>query len=123
MPSLVSQKLEDVLVVYFKDARILDEATIQPIGRELMDLATRCEDGKLLLNFEEVKFMSSAMINNIVNFHRKCAKADIKLKLCDISPKILEVFTITRLDKVLEIHADEEAALEAFGGKRSWFGR
>jgi anti-sigma B factor antagonist len=37
-----------------------------------------------------------------------------KLKLCCIHPDLLEVFRITRLDQVFEIHADEQAALQKF---------
>ena len=40
MSSLKSQEIEDVLVVYFTDAKILDEARIAQIGKELMEMAT-----------------------------------------------------------------------------------
>jgi anti-anti-sigma regulatory factor len=55
----------------------------------------------------------------------KQAKADkIDLKLCDISPDIMEVFKLTKLDKVLDIRKSEAAAIEAFGSPRtSWLGR
>jgi len=43
------------------------------------------------------------------------------VRLCSISPDIREVFKITRLDKLFEIEADEEAARKAFM-RRGWFG-
>ena len=52
MSSLKSQEVEDVLVVYFTDAKILDEARIAQIGKELMDMAAhridQQEDGAQL---------------------------------------------------------------------------
>ena len=121
MPSLVSQKVEDVLIVYFKDARILDEATIQPIGRELLALADGCEDRKLLLNFEEVKFMTSAMIGKIMSLNKKCKADEIDLKLCGICKEIMEIFTMLKLNKVLDMQKTEEKAMAAFQ-KKGFFG-
>ena len=63
---------EDVLVVSFEAARLLDDATIQRIGQDLLTLAGEAKQGKMVLNFGAVKFMSSAMIGKIIaseNFH------------------------------------------------------
>jgi anti-sigma B factor antagonist len=123
MSSLKSQEVEDVLVVYFTDAKILDEARIQQIGKELMDMAASASGGtkKMVLNFQGVQFMSSAMIGKLVLLNKKCKAAEVDLKLCQISPNVLEVFKITRLNKVFTILADEEKAIKAFG-KGGWFG-
>ena len=115
----------DVVVVSFNDARLLDEATISVIGQEFSKLTLEAAaERKLLLSFARVSFMSSAMLGQIMRLSKQ-AKADkIDLKLCDISPEIMEVFKITRLEKVLDIRKTEQAALEAFGAPRkSWFGR
>jgi anti-sigma B factor antagonist len=122
MSSLKSQEIEDVLVVYFTDAKILDEARIQQIGKELMEMAASASTSKkMVLNFQGVQFMSSAMIGKLVLLNKKCKSTEIDLKLCQISANVLEVFKITRLNKVFEIHPDEEKALKAFS-KKGWFG-
>ncbi len=113
---------DDVVTVYFAAASILDEAVIQQIGKEFGGVALEASgERKLLLNFQTVKFMSSAMIGKVVRLHKQCKKDKIKLKLCGIAPELMEVFTITRLDKLLEIHDNEEKALAAFN-KRGFFG-
>jgi anti-sigma B factor antagonist len=119
--SLRTELKDDVLVVYITASKILDNATIQKIGQELTELAEQNPGGKIVLNFQEVKFMSSAMINNIVNFHRKCQKADVKLKLCDISKDVMEVFNLMKLQKFLDIQKSEEKAIASFD-KKGWFG-
>jgi anti-sigma B factor antagonist len=121
MSSLKSQEIEDVLVVYFTDAKILDEARIQQIGKELMEMSASATNKKMVLNFQGVQFMSSAMIGKLVLLNKKCKAAEVSLKLCQISPNVLEVFKITRLNKVFEIHPDEEKALKSFS-KKGWFG-
>jgi anti-sigma B factor antagonist len=112
----------DVVVVTFQHARILDETVIRAIGEEFKNLTlAAAADRKLLLNFERVGFMSSSMIGQIMLLSRQCKNDKIKLKLCNISPNIMEIFTLMRLNKVLEIHKDEDEALEAFGPQRRRF--
>ncbi|MDP6446954.1 MAG: STAS domain-containing protein [Pirellulaceae bacterium] len=116
-----SQAEEGVLVVNFTDAKILDEAKIQAIGKELMECVGNASDGKLLLDFTGVAFLSSAMIGKLVLVNKKCKSADIKVKFCNISDNVMEVFKITRLHKVFDIQKDSEKALKSFD-KKGWFG-
>jgi anti-sigma B factor antagonist len=111
---------EDVLVVSFESARILDDATIQRIGQDLLTLAGEAREGRMVLNFGAVKFMSSAMIGKIILLHKKCKADNITLKLCSISNEVMEVFKLMRLNKLLEIHDEESKAVASFD-KKSWF--
>jgi anti-sigma B factor antagonist len=119
--SLRSEIKDDVIVVYITASKILENAKIQQIGQELTEVSEQNPGAKMVLNFQEVKFMSSAMINNVVNFHRRCQKNDIKLKLCDISKDVLEVFTLMKLHKFLDIQKSEDKAIASFD-KKGWFG-
>ena len=114
MSALMSQTNGDVVVVYFTESRILNESTIQHIGEELEKMADRAEWGKLLLNFSDVRFMSSAMLGKLIKLNKKCKNDDIHLKLCGISKDIMQVFKLMRLHKVLNIYADETRAMIAF---------
>ena len=123
MSSLKSQEEEDVLIVNFTDAKILDEARIQQIGSELMEMVAAAETSKkLLVDFSGVQFMSSAMIGKLVLLNKKSKAGSIDLKFCSISPNVLEVFKITRLNKVFKIVADKEKAMKDFSGGGGWFG-
>lgn len=121
MSSLASREHEDILILAFRDAKILDDAKIQQIGKELIEKAGACLSKKVVLNFEGVAFMSSAMIGKLVLLSKKCKQDDIKLKLCNISPNVAEVFQIMRLNKVFDIQKDEEKAVASFD-KKGWFG-
>ncbi|HEV3417770.1 MAG TPA: STAS domain-containing protein [Pirellulales bacterium] len=116
---------DDVVMVTFTNFKILDESVIRNIGAEFDKLTTEAAaERKLLLNFDRVTFMSSAMIGQIMKLYKK-AKADgIALKLCSIDPTIMEVFKITRLDKLLDIRKTEADAIAAFGAPRKgWLGK
>ena len=120
MPELVSQHKDDVLIVQFTSQKILSDVLIAQIGREVLELADEA-DGKMLLDFQGVTFMSSAMIGKIVLLNKKCKQNKITIKLCNIAPSIMEVFEITRLNKVFSIYDSIDDALKAFG-KKGWFG-
>jgi len=103
----------DVGVVNFVDRKILDESNIQELGRELFSLV---EEGqaKLLLNFSNVEFLSSAALGKLITLDKRVKAASGQLKLTNIRPEIYEVFAITRLNKLFDIQDDEADALAAF---------
>ena len=121
MPALNTNEVDGVFVVAFTESRILDEATIQQIGAELLECITAASDKKLLLDFDGVTFMSSAMIGKLVLLHKKCKDQDVKLKVCNISDNVMEVFKITRLHKVFDIQKDRDKGVKSFD-KKGWFG-
>jgi anti-anti-sigma factor len=125
MAHLTIMDRDDVVMVTFNDVKLLDESVIRHIGGEFGDLTTQAAaERKLLLNFQRISFMSSAMIGQIVKLNKQCKADGIALKLCSIDPTIMEVFKITRLDKLLDIRKTEADALAAFGPpKKSWQGK
>ena len=104
----------DVTVVRFADRKILDEASIQELGAELFRLVEEDHRKKILLNFTNVDFLSSAALGKLITLDRKVKANSGKLKLSNIRPEIYEVFAITKLNKLFDIKDDEAAALAAF---------
>ena len=116
MSSLLISDQQDVVIVSFKDVRLLDDHSIQQIGEEFNDLTLQAASGrKLLIDFSHISFMSSAMIGQVMKLYKLCKRDGIKFKLCGISPGIMEVFKLTGLNKLLEIHANRADALAVFG--------
>ena len=119
--SLSSYSKDGILTVVFDDARILDETKLEELGRELMEMLNKTTEERVILDFRNVKFMSSSMLGKLVQVHKKAGEFKVKLKLCSIDPEIRQVFKITKLDKLFDIEADEAAARAAFM-KKGWFG-
>lgn len=107
-------KVGDVSVVKFQDRKILDEASIQELGLELFGLVEHDNRKSILLNFTGVEFLSSAALGKLITLDRKVKSHKGRLKLCEIRPEILEVFQITKLNKVFDIRTDEAEAIAAF---------
>jgi anti-sigma B factor antagonist len=104
----------DITVVQFTDRKILDEPNIQAIGDDLFKLVDELGRRKLLLNFSNVEFMSSAALGKLIRLHQRLQQVGGKLVLCAISKSIMEIFEITKLDKMLTIVKDEQTGLSAF---------
>ncbi|MBI5366580.1 MAG: STAS domain-containing protein [Planctomycetes bacterium] len=108
----------DVTVATFMESRILDEATVLGIMNELGTIAQEAYKLKLLLDFANVEYMSSAVLGKLIALHKKITSEKGQLKLCGIKPAIMQVFQITRLDKLMEIYPDQLKALNAFKSKK-----
>ena len=108
------EDIGDIAVVNFVDKKILDEQNIQTIGEQLFELVDDLGKRKLLLNFANVEYLSSAALGKLITLKKKVQAASGQLKLANIKPEIKEVFSITKLDKVLQIFDDEDKALESF---------
>src|SRR3954463_6568184 len=108
------EDIGDVTVVNFTDKKILDEQNIQVIGEQLFSLVDELGRRKLLLNFGNVEYLSSAALGKFITLNKKVNAAGGRLILCNIDPQIYEVFEITKLNKLFNIQKEEQAALQAF---------
>lgn len=105
------EQVADVTVVYFLDRRILDEPTIEVIAEQLFSLVDRDGRRKLLLNFSNVEYLSSAALGKLINLHNKLDAQQGKLAMCSVFAQILEVLAVTKFDKIFKIFPDEDAAI------------
>jgi anti-sigma B factor antagonist len=105
---------DGVSVVEFADRKILDELCISEIRDELTKLAAGTDNIKLLLSFKNVEHLSSAALGVLITLNKQVADREGKLKLSDITPQIYEVFKITRLNKLFDIHDTAAQALSSF---------
>jgi anti-sigma B factor antagonist len=108
------EHIGDVTVVNFVDPKILDGQNIQIIGEQLFSLVDEEGWRKILLNFGNVEYLSSAALGKLITLNKKLQQAGGKLILCNIDAQIHEVFEITKLDKFFKIMKEEQQALQAF---------
>lgn len=111
---LRTKKINDVTQVEFVDRNILDEANIQLIGEELTHIVESGPRPKLLISFTNVDHLSSAALGTLITVNNKIRAASGQLKLSDIDPQIYEVFVITKLNKLFDIHETAAEALKSF---------
>jgi anti-sigma B factor antagonist len=111
---LAVSEVGDVTMVHFRDRRITEDRRTDQVGRELYHLVEGQGGRKLLLNLSSVDFLSSAALGKLITLDKKARARGGTLKLSNICPELLQIFTVTRLDRLFDIEKDEAAALAAF---------
>ncbi len=101
----------EISVVRFNDQKIIDPAAIEELGLELFELIEKDGRKKIVLNFQNVEFLSSAALGKLITFEKKAKKEGSAIILSNIAPEIFQVFSITNLDKLFKIKDTEADAL------------
>lgn len=110
---LISELPGGVQRIGFTARNILDEAMIHQIGEEVVGLIVASSNPRLLVSFKGVEHLSSTALGMLITVKNKVGAKGGQLRLADIDPKIHEVFRITRLDTLFQIHPNEAAALKS----------
>src|SRR3974377_263316 len=88
------EDIGDITVVNFVDKKILDEQNIQIIGEQLFSLVDELGRKKILLNFGNVEYMSSAALGKLITLNKKLQGEGGRLVMCNIGPEIYDVCEI-----------------------------
>ena len=108
------RKVDNVTQVEFVDRNILDESNIHQIGEEITHLVEADQKPKVIISFANVDHLSSAALGTLITIHNKVKARSGQLRLAKIDPQIYEVFVITKLNKLFEIHEDVDRAMASF---------
>jgi len=114
IPPVAVTHFKDIRIVEFTNNRILDEANITEIGNTLTSLIEERENPKVLLDFAAVDHLSSAALGTLINANNKIRERGGQLRLTNIKPQILEVFVITKLNKLFKILPTRDEAIASF---------
>ena len=110
---LETKEIGDVLIIKVLDQRIKFEQS-DDFGVQLRKDLDIYNPKKLLLNLEEVVFMSSNTLGMLVSVHKQITNAGGQVKIVLVSKTVLDVFKITNLHKIFKVYNDEHDALNDF---------
>ena len=100
---LVVQDDGDVTLVGFTAHQPLDELAASPVAEELSRLVDR---RNIRLSFRNVDYLSSSMLGVFITFNKLVGDRGGKLTMGEMTPKIYEIFEITKLTSLFEISHD-----------------
>jgi anti-sigma B factor antagonist len=103
-----------ITVAHIRSADVLDELNVGQFGAELLGFAKANPNANLLLDFAEVKYLSSAVLTELLRVKRALASGEGNLRLAGLKPEIRKVFEITNLDKIMTIHPDVDSAVPRY---------
>jgi anti-anti-sigma factor len=81
-----------------------------------LSAAIRDDDRSLILDLEDLSYISSAGLRVILLIAKTLRKRDAEFVLCSLSDPIREVFKISGFDKIIPVHGTRPEALAALGG-------
>ena len=112
---VIKTRERDDVVIFDIEGEIRRTDTVQETLHNLVEAQLNRGRRNVLLNLAGVEFIDSFGVGQILASYISTQNLGGKLKLCRISHKLLLIFQITMLHKVLEIHEDCDKALESFG--------
>jgi len=112
-PKISVEYAENATITTFTDEKILEEKDIKALQESIMSVIEQGGRMNLILDFCNVRFLSSAVLGLLIRISKRIYESDGQLRLCNISPRIYEIFKITRLTKIFDIYADVASAVES----------
>ncbi len=104
-----SREQEILIVELVGDLDISSSPAFKEKAAQWVDRGER----SVLLDFTRVPFMDSSGLGSLVGVLKRLKEQNGKLALCGLSRDIAKVLEVTKLDRVIPIYPDREAALEA----------
>lgn len=92
--------------------------TAAPGERGLREVIRQTVTGgsrSVIVNLQETTAIDSSGVSDLASGHMLLAGNGGQLKLCCLSRKLRDIFVVTRLDTVLEIHDTETDAIASAG--------
>jgi len=109
--NLQTRSLEDVMIVHCQ-GRIVYRDEVAALSRLVGQIIAN--RGKVLLDLSGVSFIDGAGMVELLFLHTWAQSRNAELKCTSPSPLVRELFDLTNLNSVLEIHTDLGDALAAF---------
>jgi len=72
-------------------------------------------NNKIILNLGDVAYIDSSGLGELVSGFTTVKNSGGELKLANLTQKVNDLLTVTKLYTVFEVHNDEKSAVESFG--------
>ena len=115
MAQVTVNNYKSCVVIEIVTPSLMDPAELEVLGADLYRLVDEQDHRRLVLDFGQVKYISSTAIGILAQLHKKTAalKGGL-LVLCNLSPRLLELMKIVHFDKLLTIKPTQVEAIRHF---------
>jgi anti-sigma B factor antagonist len=114
-PRIHVSETNGIKVVRFSDNQLFDERTVREVADQVHEALPN--DGspiRVVLDFSDVGLVSSTLLSKLILLQRRVENSRGKLRLCELSPMIQQVFRTSNLDRLFSIDRDSRTSIEAF---------
>jgi anti-sigma B factor antagonist len=108
------EKRGDITIGSIHAASVLDALNVTRFGEEVTRYLTQNPGTNLLLDFQNVEYLSSAVLTELLRIKQTTEQTKGTLRLCGLNDNIRKVFEITNLDQVFVIYGAQDRALTQY---------
>ena len=91
----------------------LGENHIHSIAEKLVQLAAQVGEGELRVDLDDVGYVGSTALGKFVSLHKQLDRQGGGLILENVSPFVCEIFTLTRLNTILDVRCKDDDLIPA----------
>jgi len=102
------QSSNQVTVGTIEGATVLDGMNVTDFGDDVIEYIKDKPGLHLLLNFNNITYMSSAGLTELLRIHHTLGESKGSIRLCNLSCDIYKVFKITNLDQLFNAQGSED---------------
>ena len=73
---------------------------------------------RLVIDLKRVSYIDSASIGCLMDIHRLVEERSGAVSLASLQPRVETMISMTGVHKIIGVHADAEAAVQALGSRR-----
>ena len=106
------RKKGDVLILDLKGKILIGEGIDEL--REAINTAVNEKETKLLLNFKNVPYLDSTGLGEVVRSYTSVKKGGGVVKIVNLTNKVRDLLSVTKLITVFDTFEDEEKAVASF---------
>jgi len=107
----VTTERQDNTLIATSEGR-LDGANAREF-QDALDAAIDSSERAVVLDLEEVSYISSAGLRVILLTAKSLQKQDAKFAVCSLSESIREIFEISGFDQIIAVHDSRDEAVDA----------
>jgi anti-sigma B factor antagonist len=109
---LKTEKIGNVMVVSFSQENKINVTISQKIKVEVTKLIN--PHSKVVINLEGINYIDSTGFGMLLSILRTCKNNQSLLKLCNISPEVMELVKLLQLQTVFDIRNSLNDCLKTF---------
>ena len=113
-PKLTVRTVAEARVIEVAHTDLTDAAFINRIGDGIYSLVKDLDRPKVVIDFQKVERLSSAALGMLVALKKVLDRQNGQLRVANVCESVFDVFTITKLDRVLKTCKSTEEAVESF---------
>ncbi|MDX9975841.1 MAG: STAS domain-containing protein, partial [FCB group bacterium] len=109
-PLVTFEEHPPITVGLILSTSVLDALNVTQFGNQVLAHIQGRTAVKLLLSFERVNYLSSAVLTELLRINEAVRELQGQLRLCALNSDIRKVFEITNLDRIFVIYGAPDEA-------------